>query len=413
MSVQDLYGPASELSDLIPKLTAWFAVNARPLPWRAAPEEAPDPYHVWVSEIMLQQTRIEAVKRYYARFMKALPTVGDLAACEENKLLKLWEGLGYYNRVRNMQKAAGMVMEQHQGKLPPGYAELLRLPGFGPYTAGAVASICFHEPVCAVDGNVLRVFARLRNDDSDVLDPKTKRTVERLLMYMFKGPAAAQQEAPQIQSGPGFDPGVFNQSLMELGETVCVPGASPHCEVCPVQHICKAYRYGTQAQLPVRIKKTKRRIEQKTVLVICDRERTVLRRRSGSCLLAGFYELPSLPGHVSSEEVLEWLRDNQIRALRIRSLPPAKHLFTHVEWQMTGFYILAEELEFPEGTEQTDEHAGETDIPDCFHEKLFAVSPALLEEQYPIPGAFASYASWIDVRVGSDRLDNGTEEQEK
>ena len=198
-------------------LLHWFWANHRVLPFRSDPT----PYHVWVSEIMLQQTRVAAAVPYYERFVQELPDIPALAACEEERLLKLWEGLGYYSRVRNLQKAARIVCEQYGGQLPGDLAALKKLPGIGDYTAGAIASIGFGVPAPAVDGNVLRVFARLYNDEGDIMQPAVKASTTQKVM--------AQQ--------PAEAPGDFNQALMELGALVCTPG-QPDCAACPLQALC-------------------------------------------------------------------------------------------------------------------------------------------------------------------------------
>lgn len=221
------------LAQLPPRLLSWYAGSARVLPWR----EEPTPYRVWVSEIMLQQTRVEAVKPYYERFLNALPTVEALAQAPEELLLKLWEGLGYYNRVRNLQKGAQVVMERYGGKVPASFEELRSLPGVGDYTAGAVASIAFGIPVPAVDGNVLRVISRVLSRRDNILDPKVKRRVEEEIRAILP---------PQV--------GDFNQSLMELGALICLPGGAPKCLLCPLREVCRGFAQGTAPELPVKTK---------------------------------------------------------------------------------------------------------------------------------------------------------------
>lgn len=236
------------LEQIVEPLLGWFGEHARILPWR----EQPQPYRVWVSEIMLQQTRVEAVKPFFERFTQALPDVRSLAECPEDKLLKLWEGLGYYNRVRNMQKAAQNMVEFYDGEMPADYEKLLGLPGIGPYTAGAVASIAFEIPVPAVDGNVLRVITRITQNDGDILKQSVKRQVEEeLLAVMPKGRS-----------------GAFNQALMELGATVCVPNGAPKCDECPLSGLCLAHQNGKEMDYPKKAQKKPRKIEKKTVLVL-------------------------------------------------------------------------------------------------------------------------------------------------
>ena len=256
-------------------LIPWYFKHARDLPWRKDRE----PYHVWLSEIMLQQTRVEAVKGYYTRFLKEFPTIADLAEADEDRLLKLWEGLGYYNRVRNMQKAAIQVMEEHGGKLPADYEKLLKLKGIGSYTAGAIASIAYQIPVPAVDGNVFRILTRVAADDTDIMKPSFRTLLEKELREVMQGMEM---------------PGAFNQALMELGATVCVPNGAPLCEQCPWNSLCLARKEGRIAELPVRTKAKARRIEKRTVLVIRDNDKVAIRKRPEKGLLAGLYELPNV-----------------------------------------------------------------------------------------------------------------------
>ena len=218
------------MENISPALLDWFYKNHRILPFRTDPS----PYHVWLSEIMLQQTRVSAALPYYERFLAALPDIPALAACEEEKLHKLWEGLGYYSRVRNLQKAARIVCEQYGGQLPADYDALRALPGIGDYTAGAVASISFGIPVPAVDGNVLRVFSRLYNDPAAVTEPAVKKAFTARVM----------------EHQPPDAPGDYNQALMELGALVCVPNGAPLCEKCPLARLCAARAAGTALELP-------------------------------------------------------------------------------------------------------------------------------------------------------------------
>ena len=308
-----------QLEQIVKPLLAWFEKNARTLPWRSIST----PYRVWVSEIMLQQTRVEAVKPYFERFMHALPDVKSLAECEEERLLKLWEGLGYYNRVRNMQIAAQTVMEQYDGKLPADYEKLLELKGIGHYTAGAIASIAYGIPVPAVDGNVLRILMRVSADNSDIMKQSVKTRVEQAL----------QQVIPQDCAGS------FNQALMELGAIVCVPNGEPLCDQCPWYSFCETRKRGLWQELPVKKKAKGRRIEERTVLVIRDGERVVLKRRPKKGLLAGLYEFPNEPGTLTEDEVLRAVQDMHLHPMRIQRLEEAKHIFSHVEWHMQGYMV--------------------------------------------------------------------------
>ncbi len=310
--------PIADICAGVPALLSWFAENGRPLPWRLDAT----PYHVWISEVMLQQTRIEAVIPHYEAFIRLMPDLTALAEMPEERLLKCWEGLGYYSRARNLQKAAKAVVASGESELPQTYAELIRLPGIGEYTAGAIASIAFGECVPAVDGNVLRVLSRLLNDDTDVLSPAGKKHFT----------AVARALVPQTA-------GQFNQAIMELGETVCLPHTAPRCTVCPLAAVCRAKRAGTAADLPVRKKPRARRVEQKTVfLLLSEKEDAVLlHKRPQSGLLAGLYEFPNADGALTAEETLELLNEQGFTVYEMEKTAPAKHLFTHIEWQMSGF----------------------------------------------------------------------------
>ena len=264
-------------SEWIGRLLDWYAANARDLPWRRTTEA----YPVWISEVMLQQTRVEAVRGYWTRFLAALPTVRDLSEAEDDRLMKLWEGLGYYSRARNLKRAARQVVERFDGAFPADYAALLSLPGVGEYTAGAVASICFGVPVPAVDGHVLRVMARLEDDDADVLDPAVRRAVRARLLACI----------------PPERPGAFNQALMELGATVCTPAGAPRCADCPLHEDCRARAAGREQLLPVRGARRARRVEERTVFVLRGPSGAPAGyRRPAEGLLASLWQLPDAPG---------------------------------------------------------------------------------------------------------------------
>ena len=335
-------------------LLPWYAQHARELPWR----EGKDPYRIWVSEIMLQQTRIEAVMGYYGRFVKALPQIRDLAECPSDQLLKLWEGLGYYNRVRNMQKAAVVMCRDHQGNFPGDYETILSLPGIGEYTAGAIASIAFGIPVPAVDGNVLRVMSRVCASRENILQQSVKRTVRDHLQTEI----------------PAEAPGEFNQALMEVGETICIPSGRPLCGECPLAAVCESRKMDLTDEIPVRIRKTGRRTEQMTVFLITDGKRFLLRKREENGLLAGLYEFPHAPGHLTWEQAEKEAVLNGCGIIEKKDLPPARHLFSHVEWRMTGYLIRVEELKLP-GFEYL--------AADLLH----------TQEEIPVPSAFSAYLS--------------------
>lgn len=355
---------------LIPKtLLTWYDSNKRILPWR----EEPTPYRVWVSEIMLQQTRVEAVKPYFERFMNSLPDIQALAEAEEEVLLKLWEGLGYYNRVRNLQKAAIQIMEEYGGVMPDEYEELLKLKGIGSYTAGAISSIAYGKANPAVDGNVLRVISRIRKDERLISDAKVKQSVEQELGKVI----------------PKDRPGDFNQAMMEIGACVCIPNGAPHCDKCPLAELCVAHAEHVEQEYPKKVSAKARKIEEKTILVIRDENRTAVRKRPEKGLLAGMYEFPSMEGYHTAEEVTKYLADNGLKTIRIQPLEDAKHVFTHKEWHMKGYMVRVDELAPKDvGKELAD---------------WIYIEPAETKERYPIPSAFVAYTRGLDIKLGNER----------
>lgn len=360
-----------ELYELPEPLIKWYQKNKRELSWR----DNPSAYRVWVSEIMLQQTRVEAVKPYYERFLKELPTVQALAEAKEEKLLKLWEGLGYYNRVRNMQTAARQVMMDFHGEFPDTFEGILSLKGIGNYTAGAIAAFAFGIPKPAVDGNVLRVISRILASDADIMKQSVRTYVEEQLETVI----------PREQASD------FNQGLIELGATVCVPNGEPKCARCPVSDICKARKEGCQTSLPVKKKQKARRIEQKTIIIFRDGELTAIRKRPGKGLLAGMYELPNVTGHLSEKEVIAYSKELGILPIYIKGLGEAKHIFSHVEWHMTGYLVRVDELETAHG------------------DNLLFVHPEEVQEEYAIPAAFERYVDYINIKIGQDKYKNKVE----
>ena len=344
----------NQLDQLPIPLLQWYRENARVLPWRSDPT----PYHVWVSEIMLQQTRVAAVLDYYRRFMEALPTVADLAAVEEDRLMKLWQGLGYYNRARNLQKAARQVAEDFGGAFPDTYEGLLNLSGVGEYTAGAIASIAFGVPVPAVDGNVLRVVARISGDGGDIARPDTKARMRAALQAVL----------------PVDAPGDFNQALMELGALVCVPNGAPLCDVCPLAGLCQARAAGTTAALPQKAKPKPRKVLPVTVALVESPAGFLVQQRPAKGLLAGLWQ-PLLweSEHLLQAEVLA-----RLAALGVdtgtavpEALPAAKHIFSHIEWLLSGVALTVPEQAAPAG---------------CVW-----ASREELRTTYTLPGAFAAY----------------------
>ena len=349
-------------------LLDWYDNNGRVLPWRTDPS----PYHVWLSEIMLQQTRVEAVRDYYKRFLDALPTIEALAKADEDLCTKLWQGLGYYSRVRNLHRAALQIMEEHGGVMPQSSRELQNLSGVGPYTAAAIASICFDERIPAIDGNLLRVFSRMTGYDQDIKSNAAKSAARDYYLQIF----------PQTRCGD------FNQALMDLGACVCLPAGAPHCADCPWQNHCRAKADGTCQELPFTAPKAKRTIEHKTVFLIYYHGKLALRRRPDSGLLAGLYEYPNTDGNLTESELPDYLHALGFSAVRVRSLPAAKHIFSHKEWHMTGWEILADEWKAFDSGEPKD------------HE-LFLASASDLRDVYSIPSAFAKYTS----KIRTDFLD--------
>ncbi len=353
------------LEKIVKPLLSWYDGHARVLPWR----ESVSAYRVWVSEIMLQQTRVEAVKPYFARFLEALPDIPSLAVCPRERLLKLWEGLGYYNRVINMQKAAVIISEQYNGEMPADYEKILALPGIGSYTAGAVASIAFGIPRPAVDGNVMRVVSRLTESEADIARQSVKQEIERSLSAVI----------------PGNEPGKFNQAMMELGATVCIPRGQPRCGECPLAGQCLARLHGREEELPVKARPKARTVEERTVFIIRDTRRAAIRKRPQKGLLAGLYELPSVIGHLDRDEALKRVKDWGLSPLRITDAGEAKHIFSHIEWRMVGYLITVEDEENWTG------------------EEFLLVETEKTQREYPIPAAFAAYVRFLEIRLGQDK----------
>lgn len=320
-----------EILPIAAPLTVWYRENARKLPWR----QNRDAYRVWISEIMLQQTRVEAVKPYYERFLNALPDVAALAAVPDDALMKLWEGLGYYSRARSLKAAAQKLMADYGGELPQTVEELLSLPGIGPYTAGAIVSIAYDVPAPAVDGNVLRVLARLSNSNIDIARPAARRLAEAAVTAML----------------PPGDPGAFNQALMELGACVCLPNAAPQCLLCPVRALCLGFAAGTDAYLPVKSKKAPRRIEELTVFALWGNGRFAVRKREGGGLLAGLWELPNLPGFLEQGALSSTLSQWGAAPAAAPDCYERRHIFTHIEWHMRVYSLPVACASLPAGWE--------------------------------------------------------------
>ena len=307
------------LEALVRVLPEWFRQNARDLPWR----RDRDPYRVWLSEIMLQQTRVEAVKGYYERFLAALPDLRDLAEADPEQLHKLWEGLGYYSRVRNLQKAARMILDEHGGVFPASVSEIRALPGVGDYTAGAVASICFDLPEPAVDGNVLRLLSRLRADGRCTDDGAVRKAVRRELRAVY----------------PDSGAGTLTQALMELGATVCLPNGAPDCARCPAAAFCAARQAGRWQDYPVRAEKNMRRTEKKTVFLFSCGCALAIRKRKASGLLAGLWEFPNVEGFLEPQQALDLAAGLGLRPKNLIRQTERSHVFTHVRWEMRCYQI--------------------------------------------------------------------------
>lgn len=338
--------------ELIKKMTnpviKWYQENKRDLPWR----KEKNPYHIWLSEIMLQQTRIEAVKQYYERFLEQIPNIQVLAEVEEQKLLKLWEGLGYYNRARNLKKSAQIIQEKYNGEMPKTYQELVQLPGIGEYTAGAISSIAYNEKIPAVDGNVLRVVSRVIGSKKDILERTTKKEMTQKL-----------QEIMPKQAGD------FNEGLMELGELICIPNGEPLCEKCPLQDICVAKNKKLTSFIPVRNQKIKRKKEEKTVFLLEFEGKIAIRKREETGLLANMYEFPNIDKKINKKEIEIILQNWSLAAKQIKKIGTHHHVFSHIEWDMIGYKIEVNK-----------------------RNKIFTwIKKQDILKKYPIPGAFIPF----------------------
>lgn len=347
----------------IESLISWYRTHKRALPWR----DTGVPYDVWLSEIMLQQTRIEAVIPRFLMFKKELPTIHDLSLCEDDRLMRLWEGLGYYSRARNLKKCACILTEKYDGKLPSDPDRLARLPGIGPYTAGAIASIAFGIGVPAVDGNIMRILARYFGIDKNIRLPETKKLFEEILSDVFSHPSF---------SSAGSE---INQGFMELGQTVCIPNGFPQCASCPLSVSCRAYQTDTISDFPFRSALKKRKIIQRTLLVIRDGQHFLMHKRPETGLLAGLYEFTGVDRSCSKAEAVTEAERMGLKPLKISALPDSMHIFTHLEWHMKAFEIQVEELtQMPEGS-------------------FLRVTKKELSDM-AIPSAFKTYVDWYSLR---------------
>ena len=333
------------------QLIQWYRTEARVLPWRSDPT----PYKVWISEIMLQQTRVEAVIPYFNRFLGEIPTIFDLAHVEEEKLLKLWQGLGYYHRALRLKEAAVKIEETFDGKIPSEIKDLRLLPGIGSYTAGAIASIAYGKAEPAIDGNVVRIAARLSANREDVNKAKNRKQLESYIRNLL----------------PSENAGDFNQALMDLGATICLPNGMPECSACPVREYCEAYKQDLIPEIPRKVQKKARKIEKRTVLVLCRQDKFALIKRGEKGLLPNLWEFPNYEGHLTKEQCSEILNHKGITANTLIPLPPAKHIFTHLEWDMIGFLVTVA---------VSPDSAG-----------LIWATTEEIDRQYSIPTAFKSF----------------------
>ena len=305
----------SQLSNV---LLPWFYENRRDLPWRKDKE----PYHIWLSEIMLQQTRVEAVKGYYKRFLNAVPDIASLSNVDDELLHKLWEGLGYYSRVRNLKKAAIVIMQEHGGEFPQSYDAVRKLPGIGDYTAGAICSIAYDQKTPAVDGNVLRVFSRLTDDPTPIDTPAMKKKAADALRIVYPERA-----------------GDFTQALMELGATLCGPNRKPDCENCPCKAFCRGYANHTAEALPVKQPKKERKQVNMTVFILCCDGQYAIEKRTDRGLLAELWQFPNTEGFLDVKEAVAYLKTKDISVKDVLRQVERKHIFTHIQWNMRGYYL--------------------------------------------------------------------------
>lgn len=344
----------------------WFKLNKRELPWR----ENVNPYKVWVSEIMLQQTRVEAVKPYYKKFLEEIPDIQALAEIQENKLLKLWEGLGYYNRVKNMQLAAKTIERDWEGEFPLEYKDILSLKGIGTYTAGAISAFAYHQPLAAVDGNVLRVLSRLTGDDSDITKEKVKLRYKNNIEEII----------------PNGEASNYNQGLIEIGALICIPNGKPKCEECPMEKSCITNKEKLWEEIPVKKVTKKRRIEELTFVLFRDVDKVAINKRSEKGLLGGMYEFPNFKGHLTSKELIIESKKLGMEAIKIEEIGIGKHIFSHVEWNIKAYIVKVDELENK-----------------CNKGYEF-VHPEKIQSEYAIPSAFKIITDYILILIGNERL---------
>ncbi|WP_303862348.1 A/G-specific adenine glycosylase [Alkalibaculum bacchi] len=337
------------------KLLDWYDENRRILPWR----EEPSAYKVWISEIMLQQTRVDTVIPYFLKFMEDIPSIFTLANISEDKLLKLWEGLGYYSRAKNLKKAAQVLLEEYNGQMPSDKKDLQSLPGIGPYTSGAIASIAFGQKEPAMDGNVLRIVSRITVNTGDIKNRKVKADIEQIVIDVL----------PENRVGD------FNQALMDLGATICIPNGAPKCSICPLSGFCEGHNKGIAETLPVKTAKKKRNIEKKTIFVLNYGDQFALKRRPNKGLLSKLWEYPNVDGFATEKDVRLLMKSWGFLTGSLLELNNSKHLFSHIEWHMKAYYIKVEAV-------QRD------------NDFVWA-SKKEIKEKYSIPTAFKEYTKWV------------------
>lgn len=346
------------MKKIVNPLLGWYHQNKRTLPWRVDKE----PYHIWVSEIMLQQTRIEVVIGYYYRFMRELPTIKDLADCPQDRLLKLWEGLGYYNRVRNLQKAARVIVEQYNNQFPNTYLQILTLPGIGEYTASAISSICFSLKEATVDGNVLRVYMRINNCYDNIGDTKVRKKVRENLIKIM----------PE-------DSGAFNEALMELGETICIPNGIPKCRECPIRNYCKGHQNQTYLELPVRQRKKEKKLENYTVFLFILNDEVAIEKRKNIGLLHNMWQFPNTENSFDLSQAQLYLQNLNLSFFKLEKGISYTHIFTHKKWNICSYIVWLKEKNF-------------------FNDAIF-VSLEDLEKVYALPTAFQPLRKYLEERV--------------
>lgn len=306
--------------ELVQKLLFWFYEAKRDLPWR----QNKNPYYIWVSEIMLQQTRVDTVKPYFERFIARFPDIETLSNANEDEVLKYWEGLGYYSRARNLLLAAREVKAKYGGVIPDDEERIRTLKGIGPYTMGAILSIAYDKPVPAVDGNVLRVISRIFAIEKDIAKPSTRKEIEELVRSII----------------PKSDPSGFNQALMELGALICLP-RTPKCSICPVEHLCVAREEGKEQRLPIKEKKeSKKDVHLVTIVLFCN-DKVLIRQRLEETLLKNLWEFPSWQINDKKQgidfELLQTLLDYGIHVEEVEYLGRITHIFSHLRWNMAVY----------------------------------------------------------------------------